>query len=376
MVFKKTSEFGWWVFVVIGCLSCSINSEHAATKTGNSNARGSHEGRFSDHPTTMTHMQVLDYEHWLISDQVRLWRTEDRGRTWIPSYSPEEQHGERLYIRGISFISDQNGFLVDRDTIFRTDNGGAEWYKVGTVKTEGAEYFINNCYFVDSIHGWAAGLMFRKDFMSSPKAPPYIGAILCTKDGGTTWERQRLKAPDRHPENNERWDLKDILFLTEKIGWAVGDTVIYWTVDGGEHWLPARTNGAVCERVSFIDELHGWITMRDTNAILASSDGGRNWTIIPAPAPFIGVPTEVVFLTPQHGFAACVYLYETTNGGLTWRQRSDLQGIAGAEYTNIRRALDSTLLVIGGGNKTFSTLASTDYGKTFEACCSDEASKN
>lgn len=246
-----------------------------------------------------------------------------------------------------------------------------------TVKTDDhAEYFINNCYFVDSIHGWAVGLMLSKDFISNPKSPPYVGAILCTKDGGSTWERQRLNGPDGLPANNKRWDLKDIFFLSEKIGWTVGDTVIYRTVDGGEHWIPAGVNGAVCERVSFIDEQHGWVMMRDTNATLKSSDGGRNWTIIPGPAPFIGVPTEVVFLTPQHGFAACVYLYETTDGGLSWQRRSDVQGIAGVEYTHIRQARDGSSLVIGHGSKTFPTLVSNDYGKTFEACCSDGSSKN
>ena len=369
MSVRRCLEIGWLIFSINGCLSCSIGSEKAASQTNNTNA-AFREDRFLDHPTTATHIQVLDRELWLISDQIRLWKTEDRGSTWMESYLPIEQQGERLYIRGVSFISDQNGFLVDIGVIYRTDNGGTKWSKIGTIKSD-AEYVINNCYFVDSIHGWTVGTVLRKDFMSNPKAPPYIGAIFGTKDGGNTWEQQRLNMPDDRSGNQRRWDLRDVFFITEKIGWAVGDTVTYWTLDGGDHWHYSQAQGGVCEHVHFVDRQNGWITMRDNNEILKSSDGGKRWMVVPGPAPFIGVPSEVVFLTPQHGFCACVYLYETTDGGLTWLRRKDVEGIDGVEYRHIRQALDGTLVVLGMGNNRMRSLASNNYGRTFYLCCSD-----
>lgn len=69
MVKRSSSEFGWLVLAVIGCFSCGFQSEQVANQTNN-NGRGSDERSFSDYPATVTHMAIIDREHWLYRTNV------------------------------------------------------------------------------------------------------------------------------------------------------------------------------------------------------------------------------------------------------------------------------------------------------------------
>jgi photosystem II stability/assembly factor-like uncharacterized protein len=317
-------------------------------------------------PNNMEHMQLLDSEHWFSSDSFKLWKTDDGGRTWAVSYSAKADDNVRQHIRGVSFVSSQVGFLIDRDRLLRTDDAGISWSEIGTIRDTGGDYFIEALCFVDSLHGWAAGSKLG----ATIDAPPFVGAVLCTKDGGRTWSRQQVSPPDIYSSAARRWDIKDLLFLSEKLGWAVGDDVIFWTKNGGERWERATVNPVnymfVFDHVRFLDDRNGWTTARDTKEFFVTDDGGRHWHLRSGPGRFLGPSAEVVFLDSRRAFAINRFLYETKDGGRRWSRRFADSPDQGPEYLGIDRARDGTLIAFGFDTSGRVIMVSRDSGATWE----------
>ncbi len=335
--------------------SASHNSAHP------SNANMSLANEKSSSPK-FSFLQLMDRDHWLVADLGRLWKTDSGGRTWKQIYSPEPENSVIQYIRGINFINVETGFLIDRAKLYRTDDGGNTWNEVGPIQAGDDEYDFENCYFVDSLHGWVVGAMHRRDFVINPKAPAYVGAVLATQDGGNTWQRQSLDLPKGYFHEEQRWSLNDVFFFNQQTGWAAGDRVIFWTVDGGKSWQLGQIKGENLDYkdIRFLDNQHGWATVRDGVELLVTKDGGRHWKMLEGPDENMGQPLEAVFLTPEHGFAALINLYETKDGGRSWIRRTDVPDKV--EYRKLRRALDGALVAIGFDGGTVKTVISTSDG--------------
>jgi photosystem II stability/assembly factor-like uncharacterized protein len=320
-------------------------------------------------PKSYKYLELLDRNRWLAADFDKLWKTDDGGLTWKQSYSPELKDKVIQYIDGISFINAETGFLISKGNLYRTEDSGTTWNDVGPVKAGEDEYFFENCFFVDSLNGWAVGAMQQQHFVRDHKAP-YVGAVLATQDGGMTWHRQRLDLPNRYFGEGQRWLLRDVFFLDQQTGWAVGDFVILWTENGGRTWNTAKQGREyLCKRVRFLDGKFGWATMRDANDILVSNDGGRHWKMLAGPAKFMGTPVEAVFITPEHGFATTSNsnLYETRDGGRSWKPRHT--GVCGnkAVYAYIDQAHDGTLIALCRENGSQKNAISADNGITWHS---------
>ena len=133
--------------------------------------------------------------------------------------------------------------------------------------------------------------------------------------------------------------LEDVVFTSRLVGWVVTNdcaaakALVHHTTDGGHTWRSAAvrpTNCAAGSRLdlSVADSRHAWILDVYENGNLAplehTVDGGRTWKEINANAPFMG---SIEFTTPRDGwlgqsdFAAPAQLYETHDGGRSWRRR-------------------------------------------------------
>jgi photosystem II stability/assembly factor-like uncharacterized protein len=124
------------------------------------------------------------------------------------------------------------------------------------------------------------------------------GVILATSNGGRRWIRIW-----RGPQ-----ELRDLDFVSARTGWAVGDGILLGTVDGGQHWrrLGQPQVGPLRQVTSSAPPRAGAVAggadranQRSVPAtrLVQTSDGGRTWTALAAPAP----PQSVCFTAPDDG---------------------------------------------------------------------------
>lgn len=101
-------------------------------------------------------------------------------------------------------------------------NGGAVWNCGPSVDS----VFDGPTFFFDEMNGWVGG---------GSISPDVAGWLHRTTDGGQNWSERTLDTP---------WPIREILFLSADIGWAVGGNIysgvggIYFSNDGGQTWTP------------------------------------------------------------------------------------------------------------------------------------------
>ena len=92
-------------------------------------------------------------------------------------------------------------------------------------------------------------------------------SVLGTTDGGVTWNEQ----------NHGGLDGNNVCVVDASTVWAVSDTTIQRTTNGGASWdqstSPPDTLG-----ISAVDSQQAWAVSRELNGtILHTSDGGTSW---------------------------------------------------------------------------------------------------
>ena len=148
---------------------------------------------------------------------------------------------------------------------------------------------------------------------------------------------------------------------------AVGDRGhILFSDDSGKNWVQARVpTRQMLTGVFFIDDKKGWAVGHDAQ-ILATTDGGANWTLqfedLEREAPLL----DIWFQDANHGLAVGAYgaLLETTDGGQNWNNVSDrLDNEDGYHLNGITAVKDAGLFVVGEMGSMF---RSADWGQTWE----------
>ena len=252
---------------------------------------------------------------WAVGGRGALLTTEDGGNLWRVRPRPVEDA-----LRDVYFSDESNGWLVCERSIYdlktkeeprtyllRTTDGGETWKQVNVIG-KNVDARLVRALFTDQGRGWAFG---------------EEGVLYTTRDGGTSWERQRV------PTRNL---LLGGWFLNSKQGWLVGaGATLLQTSDGGETWRAgelvgftpastADTAGALRVRftaANFVDNRRGWAVGAE-GRVFATRDGGRTWT-----AQNSNVSSDlydVKFLDEFEGWAAGAggTLIHTTDGGRRW----------------------------------------------------------
>ncbi len=254
-------------------------------------------------------MVFVDREHGWLAGWGGVYATEDGGRTWRDL---ELIHEEET-ARGVRFLSCRQGFVVvnsdahnrRRDTLLRTDDGGATWREV---------------YAAPPPALWPWGLMrFFAD--GAGVGAGEGGEVLSTRDSGRTWTAIG-KLPD---VCGGRWaQFGDWSFPDREHGWATvtcagrAEPVLYRTVDGGATWTAAGTPGAGDDgytAVSFVSRQTGYV-VTEAGYLLRADDGGA--TLAPVDGVAEHTPT-LEFATKERGWEVRGdRLFATRDGGRSW----------------------------------------------------------
>ena len=184
-----------------------------------------------------------------------------------------------------------------------------QWYQQNSGTTD----VLYSIRFINDTVGWAAGGYWSNR-----------GTILKTSDGGMSWVQQ---------PTGVLYELLDIYMINENKGWAVGDGgVIIATTDGGTNWTqqqqPFGTN-CLLNSVYFLNENLGWTVGGGGAVILKTTDGGMNWIAQTADTnlSFIITLRDVYIINENVGWIVGSnddtidpqgILLKTTNGGATW----------------------------------------------------------
>lgn len=120
-------------------------------------------------------------------------------------------------LTAIGFASPAVGYACGFGAVLKTSNGGGTW----VLQQARGDYF-KSVSVLDEQHVWIAG---------------YNGSIICTRDGGASW--QRLRNGD--DPLLKRYRLRAILFKDAHTGYAAGDKgLLLKTEDGGLHWMELK----------------------------------------------------------------------------------------------------------------------------------------
>lgn len=362
------------IIVVVGSLILSMTP--SCLLRGNSTNRnvpkeGNNDktSQVQEFPQTFDHVELLDAKHWIVAESLRVLKTQDGGHTWIRIYEPKTQTDAEDRVQGLSFVDERVGFLIVGRTVLRTEDGGNNWSSISSIGSGTEKISIGNCHFVDSMHGWAVGLIWQEGWVDNPKIPRYVGIAFATQDGGRTW--QRLNLPKENRSGDLYWGLNDVLFQSAKMGWLVGDRgMIFHTDNGGNTWRKATCADVDYQRVNFIEDQFGWVTYRYRNSswgVAVTSNGGQSWKLLDDSFVYGTWPVYAVFMERAHGFATSLKLFKTENNGQRWEAVAGGVNVGESAYAFLGRARDRTLVAIGTKDNLLTTLISSNNGATWQA---------
>ena len=237
---------------------------------------------------------------YIVQSEIGLYKTINRGQNWIHLIGDIGEYE-------LSFVNTNIGYCAGIELkIFKAEGNLDSWRKL-----------IINENFVD--------VFFVNENKGVAISSGSYGQLFKTEDGGMSW-----KKVDGAPGGN------DIVFtesLTGHIGTTyTGDVVpvhIYKTTNGGINWYTTNlqdTIGSVY-KIFFINKTTGWVAAgyspKSKAKILKTTNAGEDW--------FMQVQqggadsfTSIFFLDSLNGWATSRYIWQTTNGGQNWIQRTDI----------------------------------------------------
>ncbi|SFU60178.1 hypothetical protein [Alicyclobacillus macrosporangiidus] len=266
-------------------------------------------------------------------------RTADGGKSWY-NVSPSTVMGD---VNGADFPNGNDAWFTVQSVskpgntyepyliLYHTDNGGQTWQSarihVGQILVYQTQISVVNdsTIYMDVIpqHG----------MNSMP------GQLMVSRDGGASWST--VKTPNDLPLGGS------LQFVNATTGWlstsnsTTGDYQLFETTDGGTSWreihvpVPTEFSGEQISlslpQFSTANANQGILqatfqrygSLIEHRGIYSTSDAGKSWTFVgemPGLGGLVSFPSTSVGvaipLTPSKTFST---LYETTNGGTSWR---------------------------------------------------------
>lgn len=163
---------------------------------------------------------------WIAGGFSSLQWTADGGRNWNTHTLDED-----LFLTSVQFVDAMTAYATGEfGTVICSRDGGATWERLESLPDE---FYPQDAWFADAQRGWIVGLR---------------GGILATEDGGDSWSRQA--SPTLAPLYG--------LGIVDGIPQAVGGEGVVLRLQDG-HW----------QRIDYADPVHGFLRA------IAPAPGGR-----------------------------------------------------------------------------------------------------
>ncbi len=181
----------------------------------------------------------------------------------------------------------------------------------------GQTYTLRRCspcpspiFFCDSLHGWISG---------------WEMGIHWSADGGSTWNYQNTGTPNR---------IQSIFFTDPNHGWAIADSGVVLRYHSSTWSIQLNRPNSYLMDILFTDSLHGFLS--DNSILLATTDGGMNWSErFSAGHSISGIKFVDRLNGWIHTFNNPSQLFRTSDGGVTWDSCwSDTTFLYGMSFTD------------------------------------------
>jgi len=227
--------------------------------------------------------------------QYALIKTTNGGLNWASQIS-NLPFGNRFI--SLYFIDANTGYVCGADGIFKTTNGGSNYFTIINPSP-----LVYDCFFINANTGWAVGL-------------DSIARIAKTTNGGLNWVQQSASI-------NSSEHISSVYFANASTGWCTRTGTVNKTTNGGSNWYAQSLPQAVLlNKVFAISPESAWILGYMT--VLSTTNGGANW--VSKPINTSNTPLSAYFLNANTGYVCTnpQNVFKTTNNGLNWTaQMSD-----------------------------------------------------
>ena len=196
---------------------------------------------YSGNTTAVNDIFQIGTEGWSVSENGNVFKASPFMGSWQFVLSLPSN------LNSVFFINDSIGWTVGWGDLFKTTDGGNNWFEQQT----GIDKMCYDIYFQDENRGWIAS---RNE-------------VLRSTDGGAVWESIPLNSNV----------LSRTKFVNDTLGFITGIGKIFKTTDGGNNWRMISIPG--CSRITdikFLDEQTGFL-VGIFNSLFKTNDGGDTW---------------------------------------------------------------------------------------------------
>ena len=202
---------------------------------------------------------------WAVGPQATILRTRDGGRHWTRQYAQSKFMVDQTNFTSVQAISSSTCWVVGGGYIYKTIDAGKTWRRMAK-KLRPTELALNawdSCAFVDKV-GWVVS---------------GNGDIIGTRNGGTTWTRQRKGQQVDAVAGVWVLDSRHVYIVMN----ATGGHYVLATTDGShwadassrqiwEYWYPDYTG--ICA-----NSASNLYLSTTTGEVCVSRDGGQTWKV-------------------------------------------------------------------------------------------------
>jgi photosystem II stability/assembly factor-like uncharacterized protein len=303
-------------------------------------------------PVTISSIDMIDtFSGWAIGGRQNptnhVLRTHDGGQTWVDVSPPFRTADENVPGNiGQAYFLDakaswvvvyyrpetipQEGFYHTA-IVWRTLDGGLTWEASEPIGMYEIYYTLSPfMQFLDAQHGW---ILIRE---SGSGTSTYVVVLYTTQDGGETWDVVI------EPTDNDMMSCNKtgMVFTDPQTGWVTldqcpADATLGITHNGGRDWSnwidlpPPDFDPRLHEQAYCVDAYSPHLFSSSSGALVVdcqlfdaptpppdilyrTDDNGQTWRASPYPGG------ELLFLTPEVGWALSRDIYRTIDGGQTW----------------------------------------------------------